>query len=193
MITVTEVVRGVATETDGGVFWLYDEVMYRPDRVHQLYRERGGQRWAIDCWSISTRSWLWTVLFIPHDVLTYRYQRGKFMASKWLTAATVVAECKTAVAAASDPALFKARPAMFEFMSELEASPGVPRELSILMVALTDQGVRCGLKEEAVGGWLWRTGVTLSAALDAIEASLQSGKPDWSIPKMKPAPRRVNR
>jgi len=103
--------------------------------------------------------------------------------AKWIAAAVVKASKKTRLLAGIDPFIAKGRPAIEEFMLELESSPGEPREPSILMITVSENGLRVGLKDEGAGGWLWREADSLAEALDAIEKALQSGKVRWSTPQ----------
>lgn len=102
--------------------------------------------------------------------------RGDKMASKWISAALGKAKKRTRVNDEGDAFLFEKRPALRDFMTELAVEGGEVRELSVLMIAVAEDGLRVGLKDEAAGGWLWRSAGTVSAALDAIEKALQSGE-----------------
>jgi hypothetical protein len=107
---------------------------------------------------------------------------GLTMASKWIAAAVAAAQKHTTVRAVDEPVLFKGRPALKDFMVELEGEKGKPREPSVLMVAVSADGMRVGLKDEAAGGWLWREATTLEGCLDAIEKALQAGNVQWAVP-----------
>lgn len=74
-----------------------------------------------------------------------------------------------------DPAVGDKRPALTALMTEVDDGTKVPRERSVLMVAVADDGMRVGVKDDDLGGWLWRTGKTVQEALDAIERALQDG------------------
>lgn len=102
------------------------------------------------------------------------------MASKYLKQAIGKRENKTRLQKAGDPFLVKERPALAEFLLELESEPGKPREPSVLMIAMSEDGVRVGLKDEDAGGWLWREGITVADALDTLEKALQAGNCKWS-------------
>jgi len=67
------------------------------------------------------------------------------------------------------------RPALTAFMTELDAGEGQERELSALMVIPGPDGFKVGLKDEDAGGWLWRSGNTVTEALDAMEEALADG------------------
>lgn len=83
---------------------------------------------------------------------------------------------------AYDEWLYKGRPAIQEFMTELQAGKGEAREPSVLMICPAAAGIRVGLKDEGAGGWLWREAKTVAEALDSIEAALQSGNVVWAVP-----------
>ena len=78
-----------------------------------------------------------------------------------------------------DPAISHERPALTEFMTCCETEEGGVRELSVLMVVAGTDGLRVGLRDDDMGGWLWRTGSTLSDCLDALEVTLQDGSGRW--------------
>lgn len=163
--------------------WYRDGVEYRWGRAFTIYHTRDYLCVAYeppdDC------AEAWTVHFGPFAANELMLYEGNFVASKWIAQAIRHAEGATAVAASVDPFLSKDRPAITEFLTELESSPGVPRETSILMVTVSDDGIRVGLKDTDAGGWLWREAKTVAKALDEIEKALQSGNPKWSIPGRK--------
>lgn len=99
------------------------------------------------------------------------------MASKYLKAATAKVAGQSTTAGVGDGTLFKNRPALEEFMTLLVDDEGKPREPSALMIALRDNGVAAGLKDDAAGGWCWRVGDTLQKALDGIEKALTGPEP----------------
>jgi hypothetical protein len=74
-----------------------------------------------------------------------------------------------------DPVIGGNRPALTEFMTCCEVGDGEIRETSVLMICAGVDGIRCGLKDEDLGGWMWRTGETLAEALDSIEVALSDG------------------
>jgi hypothetical protein len=111
---------------------------------------------------------------------------GKVMASKWIKKAVAKRTKKSPSAMTIDPALGEGRPALTEFMTELESEPGELREVSPLMITVSEGGIRAGLKDEDAGGWCWREGATLSLALDAIEKALQAGEGAFRAPRAKP-------
>lgn len=82
----------------------------------------------------------------------------------------------------SDGRWFHERPALLEFMTCRRHEDGTPRELSVVMVCVSDVGMRVGLKDDDAGGWLWREETTVEKALNAIEKALQSGNVKWSVP-----------
>jgi hypothetical protein len=102
---------------------------------------------------------------------------GEWGMSKYLKAAAKTAAGKSqSIEVGIDPALFKGRPAIQEFMTLLVDDAGKPRDVSCLMIALRKDGLAVGLKDEGAG-WVWRQGKTFGAALDAIEAALQGDEP----------------
>lgn len=117
----------------------------------------------------------WTECFRPVVTRRKLLCGERAMASKWIKAA-VARKAKTKPGALPmDAALGANRPALTDFMTELDADGGKVREPSALMIVCTADGVRAGLKDDDAGGWCWREGVTLANALDAIEAALQAG------------------
>jgi hypothetical protein len=74
-----------------------------------------------------------------------------------------------------DPVLSEGRPALTDFMTEMEGQGGKEREPSALMICASSEGLRVGLKDEEMGGWLWRQGESLKGCLDAIEEALAGG------------------
>jgi hypothetical protein len=104
------------------------------------------------------------------------------MASKWIQAAVKQAVGGESRLTGNEPFLFKDRPALADFMTETEHEDGSQREPSVLMVCISTDGIRVGLKDDDAGGWLWRVEDTLVKALNAIEKALQSGNVKWSKP-----------
>jgi hypothetical protein len=98
------------------------------------------------------------------------------MASKWIKAAIAKRKNTKAESLPSDPAVCDGRPALTDFMCDLEGPNGGTREPSAVMFSFGADGVRAGLKDDDAGGWCWRQGKTLAEALDAIEKALQSGE-----------------
>jgi hypothetical protein len=132
----------------------------------------------------------WTVL-TPYSRGSEAFQREvRSMASKWIQAAVREAEGAVPELSAADPALFKDRPALAEFMTVTQHDNGTEREPSVLMVVISADGVRVGLKDDAAGGWLWRVEDTFQRALGAIEKALQAGNVKWSRPKENKGKRR---
>jgi hypothetical protein len=118
----------------------------------------------------------WTECF-PRRRYPWRLLNGeREMASKWIKAAVAKRKASKPTALTADPALCDGRPALTDFMTDLEGPNGGVREPSALMVCFTPEGVRAGLKDDDAGGWCWREGTTLSGALDAIEKALQAGE-----------------
>lgn len=104
------------------------------------------------------------------------------MPSKWIAAAVSAAEQQVKVGSPTDPVMYKDRPALYDYMTELLDGDGKGREPSVLMVTVSAVGMRVGLKDAASGGWLWREAATLVKCLDAIETVLQAGNVQWSVP-----------
>lgn len=113
------------------------------------------------------------------------FQRTTEVSDMWLSNGAVVNKYIQAVKAKAkkgskgsvtgDPFLCQGRPALTAFLTETGADEKDVRELSALMVAHEADGVRVGLKDDDCGGWLWRGGKDLAAALDAIEKALTDG------------------
>lgn len=97
------------------------------------------------------------------------------MASKYIAAAIKEVLGRKTLGGEGDYGLFKNRPAIREFMTDLEGVPGGSRELSVLMICVSEGGLRVGLKDADAGGWCWREGEDLGAALNAVEKALQAG------------------
>lgn len=102
------------------------------------------------------------------------------VAVKYITAAIKSAEKRVEVCSGGDEILWKGRPAIREFMTSLVNGEGQPRRPSSLMISACEAGLRVGLCDDDVDGWVWREDITLSGALDAIEKTLSSGKVQWS-------------
>lgn len=100
----------------------------------------------------------------------------KHMALKWIKEA--MAKCKKGKENDLPPVpeLHEGREALMEFMTATRGPDGKARNPSVLMVCVTDDGVRCGLKDDDCGGWCWRSGGTFSEALDAVEKALRGGE-----------------
>lgn len=94
---------------------------------------------------------------------------------KWLAQATRKVVKRTEIGPKGSCGIFEGRPALEEFMRSIEGADGTGREPSAVMFALSDDGVRVGLKDDDQGGWLWREGDSLQGGLDSIEKALQSG------------------
>jgi len=105
------------------------------------------------------------------------------MASKWIKAAVARKAKSKPTALPADATLCTGRPALTDFMTDLEGPNGGVREPSALMVVCTTDGVRAGLKDDDAGGWCWREGSTLEKALDAIEQALQAGEGAFRGPR----------
>jgi hypothetical protein len=150
----------------GRRFWL--EYWSRTMYVYELDPKGGADRWC--------------ERFTPVGFTYDNLRKVDSVASKWITAAVVKRGRAKVLACSTDVDLFKDRPALRDFMTELESEEGKARETSVLMVAISDSGVRVGLKDDDAGGWLWREEVTFQKALNAIEKALQSGNVVWSVP-----------
>ncbi len=115
--------------------------------------------------------------WFPRRLIPWRLLNGeRDMASKWIKAAIAKRKASKAESLPSDPAVCDGRPALTDFMCDLEGPNGGVREPSAVMFSFGADGVRAGLKDDDAGGWCWRQGKTLSEALDAIEKALQSGE-----------------
>jgi hypothetical protein len=98
--------------------------------------------------------------------------------------------------AAADSDLAGTCPALLEFLTEREDENGKPRVTSTLLVAAEDGVWKACLTDRAqVGGKfdykLWKTGMTLADALQALDRDLQEGTAEWrKFPKWEPQKRR---
>jgi hypothetical protein len=86
--------------------------------------------------------------------------------------------------AASDPELSSRFPALAEFLTEALTDEGRPRVTSTLGVSCEDGVWKLCLTDRAQAGekWdfkLWKSGATLFAAFQAVDAELQGGSPEW--------------
>src|ERR1700722_1981019 len=162
-----------------------------PEVVEYGPLRRWGRWWVVTFYRRTVRvyesNWKGTMLRGPlveaaAESFTEAYVGGVGMASKWIAAAVTAASKVTTVRAVDEPVLFAKRPALRDFMCELEAEKGKPREPSVLMVCVSADGMRVGLKDDQAGGWLWREASTLEGCLDAIEKALQSGNVQWAVP-----------
>lgn len=153
------------------------------------FASRGGSRYYIDMGSNAV-----TVQKFPAGTtdeiewgVCLRFRRASFvdceefpsMASKWIQAAVKAAGKVKAAKIKTDVLLHEKRPALADFMTELEGPDGGEREPSCLMIAMTEDGVRAGLKDDDMGGWLWRSGDSVEECLDAIEKALQGPSPKF--------------
>jgi hypothetical protein len=107
---------------------------------------------------------------------------GRSVVAKWLGKVTAAKTKATRAGGGHDDWLYKNRPALEEYMTELFTPSGDGRDLAVLMVCVSDEGFRIGLKDEAEGGWLWREAGTVAEGLDSIEKALQSGKAKFAAP-----------
>jgi hypothetical protein len=98
------------------------------------------------------------------------------MVSKYIQAVRAAAGKVQKGERSLDPVIGDKRPALTAFMTDSDAGGGKVRELSALMMAVGDDGLRVGLKDDDMGGWCWRSGATLADALDALETALASGE-----------------
>lgn len=110
----------------------------------------------------------------PEELGTER--RDYAMASKYLASALANRKSKDRIDGFDDAAMFKDRPALQEFMTVVTKDDGKPRETSALMVVVTTDGIKVGLKDDEAGGWMWRTADTMQKALTAIEKALAGGE-----------------
>lgn len=125
----------------------------------------------------------WVEVFFPVRVMRPILCGESSVVSKWIKQA-VAKRCKAKPGALPVPSLLSSgRPALTDFMGEVEGPDGGVREPSVLMIGCTATGVRVGLKDEDCGGWCWREGVTVEEALDAIEKALQAGEGAFRGPK----------
>lgn len=129
--------------------------------------------------------WEWSERFSTTSHLGEYFLEGRTVASKWIKAAVAKRAKAKPGSLQMDPTLGKDRPALTDFMTDLEGPDGGVREPSALMVAITADGVRAGLKDEDCGGWCWREGHTLQDALDAIEKALQAGEGAFRGPRQQ--------
>jgi hypothetical protein len=156
-------------------------------RFGQSYEICSG-RGMIVVTKFNKRSWFnvdWSVQFLLPDNEYIQLSGDNSVASQWITTAIAKATQCDKILDNGDPVLFKDRPALWDFMSELVGPTGQGRDPSVLMIALSAVGVRAGLKDDDAGGWLWREAQTLATALNAIEKALQAGNVQWSIPSGK--------
>lgn len=117
------------------------------------------------------------VEWFPRRKHPWRLLNGeREMASKWIKAAVAKRRTAKPTALPADATLCDGRPALTDFMTDLEGPNGGVREPSAVMVCITPDGVRAGLKDDDAGGWCWREGKSLIEALDAIEKALQAGE-----------------
>jgi hypothetical protein len=119
----------------------------------------------------------WSVTFTPVRLTYGDFNWSEGNMSKWIKKAVGAKSKSKPGALPAEPLLCDGRPALTEFLTETAAEGGGVREPSVLMICLTDEGVRCGLKDEDAGGWCWRVGRTLSSALDAVEKALTGDEP----------------
>jgi hypothetical protein len=163
---------GLGLWTHVGCFW----------RDHRCYRiECTTESTLVSCERRKGLGDYWTVNFDSSFFSGFLSGGYENMASKWISAAVKVAEKRTELCSGNEDVLFKSRPALRDFMTCLEGQKDVPREPSVLMIACSEMGLRVGLKDDTAGGWLWREGITLAEALDAVEKALQSGSPVFSV------------
>ena len=160
-----------------------------PTRLDMGFFWRFGKRWAVDWtpWEVCVASVSraggidgFTILETEGVTYTQAFMGGERMASKWIAKAVTKRTKRTTVSDRPHEELFGKRPALRDFMVELEAGEGDSREPSVLMVVITEDGVRVGLKDDGAGGWLWRVADSFAEGLDAIEKALQSGTAKWS-------------
>lgn len=124
----------------------------------------------------------WTVTF-PMTLFTYEELSGDMtMASRYISKAVSQAKPGAQSLPATDPTLFRDRPALAEYMTLMVDDEGVGREPCPLMVVIRPDGVRAGIKDCETGGWLWREGETLTKVLNTLEACLASGNVVFSVP-----------
>jgi hypothetical protein len=152
-------------------------------RDHRLYTIFGSLlRTEVTCENRRTGIPFWAV-HLDQSILREKCPNGsEDMASRYIAAAIKVAEKRTDVCTTSDDVLFKGRPALREFMTSLEGAKDVPRDLSVLMIACSEMGLRVGLKDDQAGGWVWRESTDLAGALDAVEKALVSGNAVFTAP-----------
>lgn len=145
---------------------------------------RGGQEYevvtvrrsvVVTCYGSGKGRAVWRVVFVRRWTTADSWMEAQRMASKWIAAAIGKRAKRTKVIDALDPVISEGRPALTEFMTELEGVKGTQREPSILMISASMDGLKVGLKDDEAGGWVWRVGDNLHEALDAIEKALQSG------------------
>lgn len=184
----------------GQVSWLRGfEELFSPNSGWPWFRL--GSRWL--------GGFLWEVYYGRKGVRVYQFTRDSYqssgiwdfpnggylmgereaasaMVSKYIAAVRAKSKGRGAGTCECDPAIAEGRPALTAFLCETDGGEGKVRERSVLMVAIDEGGVRAGLKDADLGGWVWRQGKSLKDALDAIEAALVD--PDTAF-RVKPAQR----
>lgn len=73
----------------------------------------------------------------------------------------------------------ESHPALHEYLTLTEYEPGQPRETAMLLFFVEDGRWKAALQDRQEARSLWVTADTVPAALDALEAILQSGTADW--------------
>lgn len=151
-------------EISQGNWYLSRWVTVGTDYVHVCQRDV----WLPECnWAVGWR--------IPSEE-SLKLKEKPYMASKYLAAAVAKKEVREAITDYLDPMIFKDRPAIQEFMTLVRKDDGTVRETAVLMVCMSTDGIRVGLKDDDAGGWCWRTAETLAKALTAIEKAIQAGE-----------------
>lgn len=151
-------------------------------------RRSGGSVWTVDLFACGVEVRRWEGIGVgPGERLTWRTETNPILAplgrwklaNKWITEARKRLLGSRRPEVKVDPVISDGRPALTAFLTEVEAGEGLTRERSVLMLAWDEAGMRVGLKDEAMGGWLWRQCQTLQEGLQALEEALAGGTARW--------------
>lgn len=130
----------------------------------------------VEWYTSETAEVVTTTTFAVDDSAWRRAMRYPLVAAKYLGLAKKAEPSALNHDVSKEPWLFKDRPALAEYMTVVVLSEGRLREPSVIMIGVSDEGIRAGIKDEDAGGWCWRAGKTLAGALDALEKALASGE-----------------
>lgn len=134
----------------------------------------------VTCWDRSVGGITFVTSFVRAWENERRVDTFEGMLMKYIQLAKAAAKAEKVEDKWADDFLTVDRPALKEFMGSSVDGDGHPREPSVLMVVRESGQYRVGLKDEQLGGWLWRVGDDLDFALDAIESALADGSARFS-------------
>lgn len=174
-----------------------DLLRFAPVKGKKKTRRKEGLQW------FETGVWRVALLPLPNNrvvlVVTHRFSRmmlsswpmsswdyasledqleGELM-SRFLKRSEAKKEAADSLHAAADQGLEREHPAIHEYLTVKRFDDGTERQTATLLVFCEGGQFKICLSDRDTSQTLWASGETLTDALEALEASLQSPSPQW--------------